>query len=215
MEIEADDERMITVKLSDTTKKPEHLIAGDEVEVDALQDDNGLFTATNVTRTKAAAHSESAPASGSTGTAPQDGAAAAPRDDRPTTTMATKVQLDPGDDGPPTLKHGKPKKYEEHPVQQVARNEIAAQPLPSVENTSTPEAAAPEAPKTGAHSAFIEQAREVAGNFTESLPNFYCRQFTTRYESTHKADWQPIDLVQADLIYDNHKERYQNLLING
>src|SRR5581483_865077 len=116
MEIEADDERTVTVALIDTTKKPDHLAVGDMVEVDAVQDDKGAFTATSKNRTKAARASSQSTDGGASragtsragSSAASSAAAAADQiDTGPATTMATKVELDPDEGGPPTLKHGK------------------------------------------------------------------------------------------------------------
>jgi len=65
----------------------------------------------------------------------------------------------------------------------------------------------------------IDKARETAFEFTETLPDYIVKQFTTRYVSANakRADtsWQPLDVVSADVITENGKERYENILRNG
>ncbi|HEY4085851.1 MAG TPA: hypothetical protein VGM43_07925 [Bryobacteraceae bacterium] len=65
----------------------------------------------------------------------------------------------------------------------------------------------------------IDKARETAFEFTETLPNYTVKQFTTRYVAANarRADtsWQPLDVVSADVITENGKERYENILRNG
>jgi hypothetical protein len=65
----------------------------------------------------------------------------------------------------------------------------------------------------------IDKARETAFAFTETLPDYIVKQYTTRYESDAasrgKTNWQALDVVTADVITENGKERYQNILVNG
>lgn len=63
---------------------------------------------------------------------------------------------------------------------------------------------------------FIEQAREAAFEFDKKLPNFVCQQMVTRYQSeTRKPNWQAMDVVSYDLVYEDGKEQYKNPKING
>ncbi len=62
----------------------------------------------------------------------------------------------------------------------------------------------------------IEKARAMAASFTTSLPNYYCRQLITRFVNiSHKINWAPQDVVSAEIIYEDHRERYRNIAING
>jgi hypothetical protein len=62
----------------------------------------------------------------------------------------------------------------------------------------------------------IERAREWALNFTDNLPNYVCQQFTTRYiRVPGSRQWQAQDIVSANVVYENGKEDYRNLAING
>jgi hypothetical protein len=65
----------------------------------------------------------------------------------------------------------------------------------------------------------IEGAREAAYQFTESLPNYIVKQYTTRYQTDtahgNRTSWQALDIVTADVVCENGKESYKNILING
>ncbi len=62
----------------------------------------------------------------------------------------------------------------------------------------------------------IEKAKASSANFLEGLPNFLCQQFTTRYMGEgHPIQWQAQDIVSAEVIYENGKERYDKVAING
>ena len=66
---------------------------------------------------------------------------------------------------------------------------------------------------------FIDQAREAASSFTETLPNYVVKQYTTRYASQvarrGQTSWQALDNVTADVIEENGTEKYKNILVNG
>ncbi len=48
------------------------------------------------------------------------------------------------------------------------------------------------------------------------LPNFVCQQMTTRYVEQSKSDgWQALDIVTAKVIYEDGKERYQEITVGG
>jgi hypothetical protein len=62
----------------------------------------------------------------------------------------------------------------------------------------------------------IGKVREAAFNFSSSLPNFFCQQLTTRYHTQNiKQGWDTIDIVQADVAYENGQESYKNIKINN
>jgi hypothetical protein len=96
--------------------------------------------------------------------------------------------------------------------------------LPVVVPSSTagPDSDARNPVRSGAGSSedpVIDQAREAALTFSETLPNYVVKQFTNRYQSgaarAGATSWQPLDIVTADLIYEEGKERYTNITING
>lgn len=65
----------------------------------------------------------------------------------------------------------------------------------------------------------IDQAREEAYSFSETLPNYVVKQFTTRYVTEvtrgRGTSWRALDTVTADLVYQDGKESYKNFLVNG
>jgi hypothetical protein len=65
----------------------------------------------------------------------------------------------------------------------------------------------------------IDQARDAAFTFSETLPNYVVKQLTNRYATSNsgrgRASWQALDVVTSDLIYEDGKERYTNVMING
>lgn len=62
----------------------------------------------------------------------------------------------------------------------------------------------------------IAAARDAAGEFTETLPDFLVQQHTMRYtSSTVPPNWQAIDIVTAEVAVSNGKEEYRKISING
>jgi hypothetical protein len=65
----------------------------------------------------------------------------------------------------------------------------------------------------------IEQARDAAFSFTDTLPNYVVKQLTNRYATGSanrgRTSWQPLDIVTTDLVYEDGKERYTNVMVNG
>jgi hypothetical protein len=65
----------------------------------------------------------------------------------------------------------------------------------------------------------IQGAREAAASFIDTLPNYVVKQFTTRYQTDtahgDRTSWQALDVVTADVVCENGKESYKNILING
>jgi hypothetical protein len=65
----------------------------------------------------------------------------------------------------------------------------------------------------------IDQARDAAYAYAQTLPNFIVKQVTTRFDSKPGRDgktaWQAYDSITADLISVDGKEDYRNILENG
>ncbi len=62
----------------------------------------------------------------------------------------------------------------------------------------------------------VNKAMDWASTFTNGLPNFVCQQMTTRYvEQSRSEGWQPVDVVTAKVIYEDGKERYQEITVGG
>ena len=67
--------------------------------------------------------------------------------------------------------------------------------------------------------AFIDDAREAAFSFSDTLPNYVVKQFTTRYatatQRNGRSSWQTLDTVTADVLEVDNHEQYKNILVNG
>jgi hypothetical protein len=62
----------------------------------------------------------------------------------------------------------------------------------------------------------ILRARAAAETFSQSLPNYVCRQVMARFASGTRADdWKAQDVVTAEVVYENGREDYRNVQING
>ncbi len=139
-----------------------------------------------------------------------------PVDNRPTTTVKPKnAPNDADDSGPPTLRHGAPASARVAPV---TSPEPKPQPAPltgsqaGAETQRSPLAVLAQT----SDDPVIEKAREVAAQFAGSLPNFFCQQITTRYESDHpKQGWTALDIETADVAYEDGKESYKNINIGN
>ena len=183
----------------------------------------------------AAAHAPAAPAELPPIVAPDAGL---DLDHIPTNT-GPRAPVDDSEGGPPKLARGKPKPSKATDDDQVALNSPppsqASHPAPASpaaspvsrsqsESESAPvtvtRAQAPQEPsfaETGPPvDARIEKAREAAGAFTETLPDYLCQEQMARFQSeTVKVSWVPLDIVSMEVVYEKGKERYRNLQING
>jgi hypothetical protein len=62
----------------------------------------------------------------------------------------------------------------------------------------------------------VAKAADAALAFTETLPNYVCQEVASRYESqTSPPSWHALDVVSTDLVYQDGKENYRNILVNG
>lgn len=79
---------------------------------------------------------------------------------------------------------------------------LTAQVEPSAENPVDP---------------FLIKARQSAVAFAEKLPDFICRQVTTRYQrNLTDGSWQQLDIISADVAYNRKTgESYSNIQVNG
>ena len=127
---------------------------------------------------------------------------------------AASAQIAPIDDpGPPTMRRDA-----------TPRDQNAAEPPPPVQTVEEARNMAPDRlPRPSGASAIddpiIDQAREAAFAFTDTLPNYIVRQYTTRYQTDSArrggTQWQALDVVTADVVAENGKESYKNVLVNG
>lgn len=88
--------------------------------------------------------------------------------------------------------------------------------LPPVElpRGERPEDQAPTAPRH--EDPLIQKAAEAALEFTETLPNYVVQEMMSRSQSeSQPANWRPIDVVSMEVVYEQGKENYRNIAING
>ncbi|MBZ5608333.1 MAG: hypothetical protein LAP38_08750 [Acidobacteriia bacterium] len=209
LDLEAEDTRILTIQITDTTTKPDQLKAGDGVDVVATQDKDGLYQAVSIKSNPKFTRVIKAPDQ------PQAQAEPEPVEERtgppPTILVRPDQRYDPGD-APPKLKRGIPERVAKE------RKEEEAAPPQRQEVAVAAETVAPRAPAPANNSrmAFVEKAREVAASFLEGLPNYVCQEITTRYMSeTREPSWNVVDVVAAEVVYEDGKESYRNLTING
>jgi len=109
---------------------------------------------------------------------------------------AAQVQSNtpPCSDAPPTLKRG-------------------TQPAPP----PCPDQPADEAPTRSLTPSeqLIERARAVAFQFSQKLPNFVCQEFMSRYIQRGREEKKLLDLVSAEIIYEDGHESYRNVKLNN
>jgi hypothetical protein len=215
LKIEAPDHRLIAFRTSATTKKPDGLQAGDYIQVQATEDDRGYFTATSVAKLDKSPKREPAPAAESANDSASTDAAAAQEPEPSSAVVKPPPPVDPEDEGPPTLKRGIPKPRKK-PAPKVEEDEPPAPVEVASASAPEPSEAAPPPRQPGNAPSIIERAREAAEAFLTGLPNYVCQQFTTRYQSEgHPANWRAQDVVSAEVVYEDGKERYEKLAING
>jgi len=212
-DLETEDTRIFTIQVTDSTVKPADLRVGDGVDVQATQDKDGVYQAVKVQSNPDIAKKILA-----NYRTEEEGRTAPP----PTILVRPSATHDPDDAGPPKIQRGKPaprpstaSKDDDDdaapPSKQVAERTVPASPPPA-----SPPPARPSAPAMNPRQAFVEKARGVAATYIEGLPNYICQEVVTRYASaSRQPNWQALDIVSADLVYDNHKESYRNLQVNG
>jgi hypothetical protein len=191
----AADTRTITARRSDKTKffrKDEPAGAdifkpGDHIRVEATRDDEGFFYAVSVYLD-------------SEGTAEERVSGSEP--------AAISTQASENDDEDrPVLRRGKP--APRHSAEVSEKERPAAKPGEWHPAPSLAAAQAPADPK-------LEKIREAVATYTKSLPNYYCQQQMARFESNSTpANWRAIDVVSASVVFEDGKEQYRDLTING
>jgi hypothetical protein len=92
------------------------------------------------------------------------------------------------------------------PISLVGQSESPEQPSAAPDD---PSAHAPDA-----NAPLIERARYAAFQFSERLPNFICQEYMARYVQ-RGADKSPLDIVSAEVVYNNGQESYRNVKVGG
>jgi hypothetical protein len=147
--------------------------------------------------------------------------AAAP--ERPAVREATVEKAPPpsrddDDPGRPVLRRGgaaaqrqpipaaPPERNTERPVEVATARRPAADP---------DEARIP-VTRRGADDDLIRRATDAALEFTEGLPSYVCQEMVTRYQGEGKPTrWSALDIVTMNVVYENGKEDYRDIKVNG
>lgn len=200
-ELEAEDTRFLTIQFSSDSPKPANFRVDQGWDVTANMDDDGNFHLVSMMPNKeiAAKIDEADAIPG--GVAQDDQGRTGPP---PTILVRPDTTPDPDDPGAPKLKRGKP-------------TQSASSSLPDNDGDSIPSSRPSRPlPPANPHMALIEKARDAAANFLQGLPNYVCQEQTTRYVSeTRQPSWNVVDIVSAEVVYEDHQESYRNLQING
>lgn len=240
--IALDDDRQVDFKRNDKTKffkngeevKTPKFAIGDQLSVEGPEDEKGYFIAVNVYWEKAAG-AETAAANdrdkqgGAVDTwkdSPKQAAAANAPAVEPVTHVEQPSKPDSDDPGPPVLHRGQPA--------DVAREHAPEPPAeaPAPTGSAAPQTAASLTPPVADYKEandeptpelrpqqgddLIRRAAGAAFDFTEGLPNYVCQEQIARYASqTRPADWRAIDIVSAAVVYENGKEDYRDIKVNG
>jgi hypothetical protein len=204
--IATNDGRTLTMTVTPKTSFTGDVVKGARVHIAAAEDDQAFLTAVTVALLK-------------------DSPVAAP-EKTPSSDENHPASVDLSEPAPeapdrPILRRGKPKRTDsddaEAPAakpQRAAASAPAAPKSDSIDFTITSEDAA----KTAVYKddARITQTREWASTFTQGLPNFVCQQVTTRYMQESKSSgWEPLDVVTAKVVYEDGKEKYQEITVGG
>jgi hypothetical protein len=222
--IELADSRLLIFKTTVSTKFNDGLslaalAPGDRVRIQGTQDAEAFLTATSVSRDATAA-------------VDSRGDAASDADARPraANTVARKpAAVDPEDDGPPVLKRGKPVLRKSASADEPAETASASPPPAPPDSRPADSSLKGARPVDEAYSVetvenrnldpkkeLLARAQAWALSFTDTLPNYVCQQFTTRYlRVPGSREWQAKDIVSANVVYENGKEDYRNIAING
>src|SRR5579883_3174054 len=139
---------------------------------------------------------------------------------------------DPEDPGRPVLRRGKPadpsrEKSAQIPEQpEQAAPAAAARPVERASAAPTPVDGPPVMRRKGDEDSvpfvnrpmdeMIRKATDAALDFAEGLPAYVCQEMMARYQSESKpARFQALDVLTLNVVYENGKEDYRDLQING
>lgn len=203
-DLELEDTRFLIIETSSATSKPADLKVGDGVDVVATENREAPFQATSITPNPRIAkiinENDELP---DEPVQEQEALRTGP----PPTILVRPEQTDSADADAPKLKRGKPAQRASSDAPQ--EDGITNAPQQTV-------ARATPVSQTNSRLEFIEKARQVAASFLEGLPNYVCQEVATRYASeTRVPNWNVIDVVATDLVFEEGKESYRNITING
>jgi hypothetical protein len=214
-------------KSGDEVKVPKFNL-GDQVSVEALEDPGGYMTAVNVYWEKAGGGASSKTDDGVVDTWKDDPPKAAGSEHA--TDMKAPAPRDADDPGPPKLKRGGVADATRQQAKDVP--ETAPPNTPPADERPVMRAAAPASDRPSVirgdadenevrivqkkDEPLIRKAADAAMEFTETLPSYVCSEMVTRSQSqSTPANFAAIDVVSMEVVYENGKEDYRNIQING
>lgn len=225
IEVHTDDGRWLTMKIDKETQWTKDgapadtalFAPGSTVKAQAAVDDEQFLSALSLDLQKPApAQTAAVPASASPANSSQD-------DD--TQLTQSKKPLDvPDAPGRPKLSHAH---SASSGIQHVDSESGAASSIPistakrSRDNdqqdfTIGSDTPLRKASKGGVGSDVLNRATDWAEGFDRGLPNYVCREVITRYAQQGKgADWEPQDVVTANLVYQDGKEDYRDITVGN
>ena len=217
--VATNDGRTLTMTVTPKTAFTGNVEKGARVHVEAAEDDQAFLTAVKVTLlgdTPAAAAAEKPPTE-------KSGAEKPPTTQQDEDRPAPLDLSQPAPDAPdrPILRRGKPKHVDSDNVETSSAAAKPDKPAATAKPKSdsidfTIDAADAAKSEVYKDDARITQTRQWAASFTQGLPNFVCQQVTTRYMQESKSSgWQPLDVVSAKVIYEDGKEKYQEIMVGG
>lgn len=220
---------------------PADLQVGDRVRIDAEQDQYGWLIANNVmveprdddsgkASPPRSSGKKTSDKSGQSSTGADDkqaGTAGQPQDtsvERVDTGASKAPPPDTGDEGPPVIRRGAPPKTSTTAQKRTApssTSKTSQAPAPA-QTASTSErptimgGARQPLPPLDPREALIGRARNTAQTTLGKMPNFVSTQVTTRYASRSSGrSWEPMDVVSAEVVYEEGKETYRNIKVDG
>ncbi len=227
--IALDDHRALEFKRTDKTKffkngseiKSPDFKPGEQVSVEAQEDLAANLIAVNVYWEK------SAEAVKAEGGGVNEGVTDTWADKPTTEVKPPPAKPDADDPGPPELRRGRPADpSREHAAELPVQTSESKPPSTPVGNA--PERSPQPAPIPSIRAdddlpfgsrqmdPLIRKAANAALDFTETLPNYTCQEMVSRYESqASPANWHANDLMSMDVVYENGKEDYRNIAVNG
>jgi hypothetical protein len=209
--------------------------SADDTTLDTWKDTPGMSTSRTpgdsdpdrprLKRADSPGQTERAPERAEAAPAPERaGAAPPPKSEAPVqrAEAAPPVKPDPEDPGPPRLQRGRaadPSRQVSAPVPQQQEGQVRIatdneEHVSIIRGDREDDAIRPRPlPKDDP---LIRRAADTALEFTETLPSYVCTEMIARYQSeTRPANFRPIDVVSTDVVYENGREDYRNLQING
>jgi len=118
------------------------------------------------------------------------------------------------DSGPTSQPQSTPPCSDVHPILKRG-TQPALPPCPDPPPAASPRADSESTRSLGPAESLIERAREAAFEFSEKLPNFICEEFMARFAQRGREKEMPLDVVSAEIIYEDTHESYRNVKINN